>query len=73
MNRKALDVAELEESYRLLAETVDRVGSDQESLFLAKLVLMLANQLGDIEFVRGAIEQAARDLRGLPATEQDAT
>jgi len=62
VTRQTLDTASLEEIYRLLAEAVDRVGRDKESLFLTKLVMILANQLGDVEFVRSAIREAAEHL-----------
>ena len=62
MTKQTLDTASLEETYRLLAEAVDRVGKEDEALFLTKLVMILANQLGDVEFVRSAIGEAAEHL-----------
>jgi len=62
MIRKTLDTVELEEIYRLLAKAIDRVGAEKESLFLTKLAMMLANELGDIEFVRRSIDEAANHL-----------
>lgn len=62
MSKETLDGAGLDELYRLLAEAVDRVGRENESLFLTKLAMILANQLGDIGRVRNAIEDAADNL-----------
>ena len=62
MSRQTFDTAGLEEVYRLLAEAIDRAGTDQEALFLTKLVMILANELGDLELVRGAMENASEDL-----------
>lgn len=40
-----------ERLYDKLAEAIDAVGPDKEALLLTKLVLLLANQLGDeLEF-----------------------
>lgn len=62
MSKQTLDTTGLEETYRLLAEAIDNVGSEQEALFLTKLVMILANELGDLGLVRGAIENASEDL-----------
>ena len=62
MSRQTLNTVELEDTYRWLAEAIDGVGSEKEPLFLAKLAMILANELGDVEFVRNAIADAARDL-----------
>ena len=57
-----LAFAELEEVYELMARAVDRVGADNEALFLSKLSMILAHRLGDLQAVREALEIAAREL-----------
>ena len=41
-----LPLVELEAVYDALAEALNQVGTEQESLFLTKLVFLLANQVG---------------------------
>jgi hypothetical protein len=53
---------DLERIYALLAETLDDVGAERESLFLSKLALVLAREIGDHDKVALAIETARRDL-----------
>ncbi|SKA69452.1 Protein of unknown function [Thiothrix eikelboomii] len=57
-----LGLAELEAVYDALAAAINQVGTEQESLFLTKLVLLLANQLGDQTQIEQAITTALRDL-----------
>ena len=59
-----LAFAELEQVYELMARAVDRVGADNEALFLCKLSITLSHRLGDLEVVREALEMAARELTG---------
>ena len=53
---------ELERVYDLMAEAIDKVGTDKESLFLSKLCLSLANELGDEELVRECLAIASQDM-----------
>lgn len=55
---------ELERIYDLMAEAIDAVGTDKESLFLAKLCLSLANELGDEELIRECIAIADKAITG---------
>jgi len=57
-----LTAEELEQAYELIAQGIDEVGGEQESLFLSKLCLALANQLGDMEKIAAAIRTAKRHL-----------
>ncbi|MFI0397595.1 MAG: DUF2783 domain-containing protein [Thiolinea sp.] len=57
-----LTLNELEAVYDALAEALNQVGTEKESLFLTKLALLLANQLGDQAQVEQAITTASRDL-----------
>ncbi len=57
-----LKPTELEEIYSVLAEAIDAAGPERESVFLTKLTLVLANELGDPEAVRQAVMIATQDL-----------
>jgi len=57
-----LSVDDLERVYDSLAEAIDNVGPEKEALFLAKLVLILANDLGDRARILADIEMAERDI-----------
>jgi hypothetical protein len=59
----SLSIDSNERLYDTLAEALDRVGPAQESLFLTKLVLLLANQLGDEAAVNEAITAALEPLQ----------
>ena len=54
--------SELEAVYERLAVAIDTAGPDKSEVFLAKLVLMLAAQLGQPEKVLAAIETCLQDL-----------
>jgi hypothetical protein len=64
----AMPFQEFEQAYEALAEAIDRAGPRNESLFLAKLALTLANQSGSVGPFRDAIEIALRDLPDVPLT-----
>ena len=51
-----LSQVELEEAYDLIAEAIDEVGPGDQSLFLAKLCLALANGARDVAAVRRAVD-----------------
>ena len=53
-----------ERLYDALAEAIDRVGSAKESLFLTKLVLLLANQANDEAAFEQALGIALKELCG---------
>lgn len=56
--------ADPDEAYRLLIEAHrDLTDGDSEALN-ARLILVLANQLGDLEALKQAIEVARRPMRG---------
>jgi hypothetical protein len=57
----ALPLADLEQVYDALADAIDHTGTDSER-FLAKLALLLAQELGDGARVRALIAVAAPDL-----------
>lgn len=51
---------DVERVYEALAETLDGIGAEMSELFLSKLALLIAHELGEVEIVLGIIE-AARD------------
>ena len=53
---------DLEKVYDMIAEAIDEVGEENESLFLAKLTMGLAHQSNDIDIIRDAITVARADL-----------
>jgi hypothetical protein len=57
-----LPLAELETTYDLLADAIDRAPAGKSELMLVKLVLLLANELGSAERVATLAETALRDL-----------
>ncbi|MEQ8344221.1 MAG: hypothetical protein RIB84_27400 [Sneathiellaceae bacterium] len=57
-----LPFADMEEVYEALAVGIDKVGTADAPLFLAKLALMLAHELGDREAALAAIEACQADL-----------
>lgn len=58
-----LTLPELEAGYDRLAEAVDQAGEHSE-LFLAKLVLLLAQAVGDGAVLQRSIDAALADLKG---------
>lgn len=62
-----LPFADLEQVYERLAAAIDAVGPERESLFLAKLALALAHELGDRDAALACIEKARQDLDETPS------
>lgn len=62
MNAGELSIADLESVYDALAQAIDRVPADRSPLFLTKLALLLAREVGDRERVTRAVEAALADL-----------
>lgn len=57
-----LSADQLEIFWRRLAEAINSVGAKQESLFLAKLALLLVNQCPDFTVAQQAIDDAKANL-----------
>jgi hypothetical protein len=57
-----LAVDDLEALWERLAEAIDGVGPEFTPLFLAKLALLLGNEIGDASTVARLIDAAQRDL-----------
>ena len=58
----AMPFEDLESAYETLAMAIDSAGEAREALFLTRLALVLANQLGDIAAFRKAISTALEGL-----------
>lgn len=58
--KETLEFAELEQVYDLLAEAIDEAGPERETLFLAKLAMLLAQQIPDVDRIREAVASALR-------------
>ena len=53
---------DFEIAYETLATAIDSAGPEREALFLTRLALVLANELGDIAAFRSAITTALDGL-----------
>lgn len=53
---------DFEAAYEALALAIDAAGEQREALFLSRLALILANELGDIAAFRKAIGTALEGL-----------
>ena len=57
--------ATLETFYEALAAAIDNVGPERETVFLAKLSLLLAHELADPDRAISCIAEAGRDRRAV--------
>ena len=62
MNTPGLTIGGLETAYDQLASAIDAVGEDKSELFLVKLALLAAQQLGDEAVFGDLIQRAQKDL-----------
>ena len=62
MTTNGLTIGGLETVYDQLATAIDAVGQDKSELFLVKLALLAAQQLGDEAVFGQLIERAQVDL-----------
>jgi hypothetical protein len=53
---------DLEAAYETLAVAIDSAGEQREALFLTRLVLALAHELGDIATFKRAVQTALEEL-----------
>jgi hypothetical protein len=60
--QKHLSDEDMESTYELLAEVIDRAGESDEKLLLTKLCLTLAHKLGSLQEIKEAIATAEMDL-----------
>ena len=59
---KPTSFEQLETAYEAIALAIDRVGPENEALFLSKLALALAHRLNDERIVAECIEIALKDI-----------
>ena len=57
-----MKAAEIEIVYEALAKKIDAVGKDNLNIFLAKLVLLLAKDLKNLDKVLSKVDDASLDL-----------
>ena len=62
MTTTGLTIGGLETAYDQLATAIDAVGQEKSELFLVKLALLAAQQLGDEAVFGQLIERAQADL-----------
>jgi hypothetical protein len=62
MTLSALDPDARDTLYRACAQAITDVGRDRESLFLARLALLLMEAVGDEARCLAALAEAARDV-----------
>ncbi len=62
MSPAGLTIGGLETAYDQLATAIDKVGEAKSELFLVKLALLAAQQLGDEAVFGDLIERAQKDL-----------
>ena len=60
MSQKPFD--DLEAAYETLAIAIDTAGEQREALFLTRLALLLAHELGDIGAFKRAVETALEEV-----------
>ena len=59
---KTADTETLEILFRELSQAIEDAGADNERLYLAKLSMVMASHIGDVDLVREATAIALRDL-----------
>ncbi len=57
-----LDDLQRDEAYRACCLAITAAGAQRESLYLARLALLLMEEIGDLPRCLAAIDAAARDL-----------
>ena len=62
MSTQGLTIGGLETVYDHVATAIDAVGQDKSELFLVKLALLAAQQLGDEQVFADLIRRAQQDL-----------
>jgi hypothetical protein len=54
-----MKAADLEETYELLAQHIDKFDETRAPIYLAKVALLMATEIDDMESIRKCIEAAA--------------
>lgn len=55
----------LEDVYAALADGIDAAGEENEAMFLSKVALLLANEIGDPDRVLELIAAAQKNMDGM--------
>ena len=58
----AMPPADFETAYETLATAIDTAGPEREALFLTRLALVLAHEVGDIAVFRKVVKAALEGL-----------
>ena len=58
----AMPSEDFEAAYETLAMAIDSAGEKREALFLTRLALLLAHELGDIATFKRAVQTALEEL-----------
>ena len=58
----AMRSEDFEAAYETLAMAIDNAGEKREALFLTRLALLLAHELGDIATFKRAVQAALEEL-----------
>jgi hypothetical protein len=58
----SLPFDDLETAYEALATAIDTAGEQREALFLTRLALLLAHELGDIATFKRSVQTALEEL-----------
>jgi len=61
-----MEFEDLEKVYDLLAEAIDRVGPDNEAIFLSKVCLVLSHKIGDLNLVEESIKAGEQNIVQAP-------
>lgn len=62
----AANLAQPDDFYELLIATHRDLTREESELVNCKLILLLANHVGDLDVLRDAMERARKDVRGRP-------
>jgi len=60
--QKTLSETDVERLYDSLAHAIDQATPEKESVFLAKLALLMAKEIGDVDCAERLIELSLKDL-----------
>ncbi len=63
VKKSVLSESDLEKIYEALATAIDQATPEKEMVFLAKLSLLLAHEIGEADKVQKFIEMALEDLK----------
>ncbi len=59
-----MNPADVESTYELLATHIDRFDESKASVYLAKVALLMANEIDNMDTIRNCIAAAAQSMDG---------